>query len=215
MNSNLVQYPHLEFLNALISGDRKMSSEIAQKYMDENDSIKALYEIIIRNALYDIGELWEKNKISVATEHLASAIVEAILNEQYSKINNTLKITKTVIVACVENEFHQIGLKMINDIFEINGWNSYFLGANTSTTELISFAKTIQPDVIALSLSLSFNFPILEMMIQTIKNELPDQMILIGGQAFRNDSQYKLLKYDKVYYQPDLNSTEFFIKKII
>ncbi|MFZ4402337.1 MAG: cobalamin B12-binding domain-containing protein [Bacteroidales bacterium] len=215
MDSNLVQYPHLEFLNALISGNRKMSSEIAQKYMDENNSIKALYEIIIRNALYDIGELWEKNKISVATEHLASAIVEAILNEQYSKINNTLKIAKTVIVACVENEFHQIGLKMINDIFELNGWNSYFLGANTSTTELISFAKTIQPDIIALSLSLSFNFPVLEMMIQRINSELPGQMILIGGQSFRNGSQYKLLKYDKVFYQPDLSSTEFFIEKII
>jgi methanogenic corrinoid protein MtbC1 len=215
MNNDLKQNSHLEFLNALISGNRKMCSEIAQKYMNENDSIKALYEIIIRNALYDIGELWESNKISVATEHLASAIVESILNEQYSKINSSPKTPKTVIVACVENEFHQIGLKMINDIFELNGWNTYFLGANTPTKELISFAKTMQPDMIALSLSLSFNLPVLEKIILRIKNEFPEQVILIGGQAFRNDNQHKRLKYNKVFYQPDLNSTEFFIKKFI
>lgn len=55
-----------------------------------------LYETIIKKALYEVGELWEYNKISVATEHLASAIVEGILNEFYFKIISSDKINKTV-----------------------------------------------------------------------------------------------------------------------
>jgi methanogenic corrinoid protein MtbC1 len=214
MTDNLVQQPHKEFLDLLLSGNRAMCSEFAQKYVRDHVSLQELYENILKKALYDVGELWEMNKISVATEHLASAIVEAILNEFYSKIILKEKINKTVIVACVENEYHQIGIKMISDIFELNGWNSHFLGANTPTQELISFVKIIKPDILAISLSLYFHFPVLETMIQMIRNEFPDLPILVGGQAFRHIGADILLKYENVIYQPDLHSTELFVQQL-
>lgn len=207
-NQNL----HKEFLDLLISGDRAKCSEFAKKYANNNDSIQNLYENILKSSLYDVGALWEFNKISVATEHLASAIVENILNEFYSKIILKSKINRTVIIACVENEFHQIGIKMISDIFEMNGWNTHFLGANVSSEKLIRYAKTKQPDLIAISLSIHFNLPILETMIQNVRKELPNLPILIGGQAFRYGGQDMLLKYDNVIYQPDISGTDLFIK---
>jgi len=214
MNDSLVQNTHKEFLDLLISGNRAMCSDFAQKYVNDNVSIQGLYENIIKKALYDVGELWEYNKISVATEHLASAIVEAILNEFYPKIILKEKIDKTVIVACVENEFHQIGIKMISDIFEMNGWHAHFLGANTPTQELIAFTKIIKPDMLAISLSIYFHLPILENMIQMIRTDFPDLPILVGGQAFRHGGQNILLKYENVIYKPDLISAELFIKKL-
>ena len=105
-----------DFFHLLISGNRPMCSDFARKYAKNNDSIQDFYENIIRKALYEVGELWENNKISVATEHLSSAIVEAVLNEFYDIIISEKKISKTVIVACVENEFHPI----LND--EHVGW---------------------------------------------------------------------------------------------
>ena len=179
------QNTHKEFLHLLISGNRSMCSAFAQKYANDYASIQELYENIFKKALYDIGELWEYNKISVATEHLASAIVEALLNEFYSKIILNEKNNKTVIVACVEKEFHQIGIKMISDIFEMNGWHALFLGANTPTNELISFTKTIKPAMLAISLSIYFHLPILENMIQMIRKEFPNLPVLVGGQAFQ------------------------------
>lgn len=214
MVDNLDKNTHKEFLNLLISGNRSMCSDFAQKYIKENGSIQGFYEDILRKALYDVGKLWEDNKISVATEHLASAIVEALLNEFYSQIILNKKNNKKIIVACVENEFHQIGIKMISDIFEMNGWNAHFLGANTPTKELISFAKTIKPDMLAISLSIYFNLPILENMIQLIRKEMPNLPILVGGQAFQHGGQDVLLKYENVIYKPDLKSTELFIKNL-
>ena len=212
MIDNLIQVSHKKFLNLLIPGNRLKCSELINNYLKNDVSIKVLYENIIKNALYEVGELWEYNKISVATEHLASAIVEGILNELYFKIISSDKINKTVIVSCVENEFHQIGIKMISDVFEMNGWNAYFLGANTPINELISFAKTIKPDIFAISLSIYFHLPILEKMRPMIRNEFPKLPILVGGQAFRHGGQDILLKYDNVIYKPDLNTTELFIK---
>lgn len=202
------------FLNSLLSGNRKICSAIIHEHINNNVSIEKLYEELLKISLYKIGELWEFNKISVATEHLASAIVEAILNEIYPEIISKEKTEKSVVVSCVENEFHQIGIKMVSDIFELNNWNSYFLGANTPTNELISFAKIIKPDIFAISLSIYFNIPILEAMIQKIRTEFPDLIILVGGQAFRKGGQNAIAKYPNVTYLPDLHSIDLYIKNL-
>lgn len=201
-----------EFLDSLIYGDRAMCLDYAEKYLKHNSSIIELYENVFKKSLYEVGELWELNKISVASEHLSSAIIESILNEYYAEITSVKKINKTVVIACVEDEYHQIGAKMINDIFELNGWNSFFLGANTPSNELISFLKNIKPELLAISVSLYFHIPKLEMMIQQIQKELPKLVVLVGGQAFRNGGSEVLSKYDQVFYQQDLKSTDLFIK---
>lgn len=205
---------NLDFLNSLLTGNRNICSKIINDHLNSQMSIENLYENLIKTSLYKVGELWEFNKISVATEHLASAIVEAILNEIYPTVTSKEKNEKKVIVSCVENEFHQIGIKMVSDIFELNNWNSYFLGANTPTNELISYAKTIKPDILAISLSIYFHLPILEIMIQKIRNEFPDLLILVGGQAFQKGGNDVISKYSNVTYLPDLHSIDLYIKNL-
>ncbi|TAL81162.1 MAG: cobalamin-binding protein [Bacteroidetes bacterium] len=210
--SQKLNQPENEFLNALILGKHSFCSKLVHSYLAKKISIKELYENIFKKSLYDVGELWEHNKISVATEHLASAIVEAILNQLYFEIISNEKNGKTVICACVENEFHQIGIKMISDLFEMNSWNSHFLGSNVPILELISFIKQKNPDLLAISLSLYFNFPSLEKMIQKVQKEFPELPILVGGQAFQHGGKEIIMKYDNVVFQSDLNNTELYIK---
>ncbi|WP_372772176.1 B12-binding domain-containing protein [Mangrovibacterium sp.] len=206
------QQPHKEFLRSLLAGNHLLCSEQVQAYLGRQISIKELYENIFAKALYDVGELWEFNKITVATEHLASAIVESILNQLYFEIISNKKNSKTVVAACVENESHQIGIKMVSDVFEMNGWNALFLGANTPTSELVRFVNANKPDALAISLTIYFNLPALEKMIQRVQNEFPDLPILVGGQAFRHGGKDVVLNYDNVEFLPDLNSLELFIK---
>lgn len=201
-----------DFLRSLLAGNRGECSRIIHDHLNNQLSIPDVYEKVIRNSLYEIGELWELNKISVATEHLASAIVESILNELYLTIMHNDKSKKRVVVTCVENEFHQIGIKMVNDVFEMNGWNSFFLGANTPTIELISFVEFIKPYMLAISLSIYSHIPILERMIQKIRDDMPEMTILVGGQAFQRGGQDVIANYPNVVYLPDLNSIDSFIK---
>ncbi|MCF8297341.1 MAG: cobalamin-dependent protein [Saprospiraceae bacterium] len=210
----MTDFSHKEFLGYLISGNCNKCSNIAHDFLSKGMSIIELYEEIFKKALYDVGELWEYNKISVATEHLASAIVEGLLNELYTYVASQEKTNKIVLVACVEEEHHQIGIKMIGDIFEMNFWDSYFLGANTPVNELIKYAKLTNPNIIALSLSIYFHLPILEKMIIQIRKEFPDLLILIGGQAFKHGGEEILSKYQNVILKKNLIDTEEFIKKL-
>ncbi|MBN2236186.1 MAG: cobalamin B12-binding domain-containing protein [Bacteroidales bacterium] len=202
------------YVNELLAGNRKTSSVLCHSYYKEQGDILSVYENLMMPSLYQIGTLWETNKISVAAEHLATAITESILNEFYNLIIPQKVYDKKVLAACVDGEYHQVGIKMVADTFEMNGWDSYFLGANVPTKEIIRYAKQIQPHVIALSLSVYFHFPQLLQMIQEIKSEMPKMEILVGGQGLKHVSASVLSEYSKLTYIKHLYQIEDYLKSI-
>jgi methanogenic corrinoid protein MtbC1 len=214
MNQVATHQIHQAFLEGLISGDRRYCSGYAHKYLAQGHSIEDLYESIFKASLYEIGKLWEHNRISVATEHLASAIVEAILNEFYHEIASEKNRQKSVVLSCIENEQHQIGIKMISDVFEMHGWNSYLLGANTPARELVNYTKLIKPDLVAISLSLYFHMPNLVSTLRRMRKEFPKIPVLVGGQAFRHVGMEALEEFSPIHFHPDLKSTEAFIQNL-
>lgn len=214
MNSSISLESYITFRESLLAGNRANCIRIIDEHWEQKISLKDLYENMLKKALYDIGKLWEYNKISVATEHLASAIVETILNNLYLRMELKENCNKTILASCVENEYHQIGIKMISDIFEVNGWKTFFLGANTPIDELIDFAKTIEPDFFAISISIYSHLPILEEMITKVRKSFPELPILVGGQAFLHGGKEVLLQYYKVIYLSDTITTETFINTL-
>jgi len=202
------------FLSALLKGDRKLGSDIARKYSNSQDDIKLFYEHIVKTALYKVGELWEYNTISVAAEHLATSLSESIMNELYERVISEKRVPKKVVLGCVENEMHQVGVKMVADVFEMHGWDTFFLGANIPTSELISYCREIKPDIVALSLSVYSHLPALEKMIREFQHEFPNLQIIVGGQAFQHGESEIPSKYPDVKVFMTLFEIEDFILKL-
>ncbi|MFA9390387.1 MAG: B12-binding domain-containing protein [Prolixibacteraceae bacterium] len=203
-----------QYLAYLLKGNRADCSSIAHEYLAQNPSIEDLYEEIFKEALYEVGRLWENNKITVASEHMATAITEGILNELFEQIITVKKFHKKVVVACVENEQHQVGIKMVADIFEKNGWDSYFLGTGIPTSELLKFIHEKEPDLLAISLSIYFNFNLLMKMLENIKAEFPNLQIILGGQAINQLKGEALSRLENTIILSDLYVLEKYIKTI-
>jgi len=203
-----------DFLYHLLKGNRKMCSTIAKNFLAENPSIKDLYEDVFKEALYEVGRLWEANKITVATEHLATAITEGILNELYGELDIPEKSTHKVVLACVDGESHQVGVKMVADVFEMNGWESYFLGTGIPITELVKFIQQKEPTVVAISLSIFFNYRNLVEMIPVLKSEFPNLTIIVGGQGFLHRKEGSFEKVDDIKYISDLYELDTYLKTI-
>jgi methanogenic corrinoid protein MtbC1 len=201
-----------EFLHGLITGDKQHCSVLASSCYDVEESVVAVYEELIKPSMYKIGELWELNKISVATEHLASAIIESLLNELYPRIIMSPKLDKRVIVSCSEKEYHQVGSKMVADIFEKEGWDVMYLGANTPEISLFEYIRLIHPHVLALSLSNYFHFPFFEALMAKLEANFPKLPIVVGGQAFLHFDLNDLNEYNNVTYLKDLNQIEHYLK---
>lgn len=210
---NPVALPKNDFIDALVAGNRFACSKIIRTLLKDNVPIIDIFEQVITQALYGIGDLWMSGKISVATEHLAAAMVEGILNELFSDIISNKKTGQTAVLACVENENHQIGLKMVSDIFDKNGWNTFYIGASVPVEDLIWFIKEKTPDVLVLSISLTYNTQYLEQAIQKIHALFPNQMILIGGQGLWKGKGELLQDGKKILYIPDLYVLELYFAK--
>lgn len=201
-----------EFISALLSGNRAACSSIAKSYLKSSNDFIHLYQDIIRHALYKVGKLWESNQISVATEHLATTIAESVLNELYETVISEQRLPLKVVVASVANEFHQVGQHMISHVFENQGWDTFMLGSNLPTNDLIGFIKQNKPDVLALSLTLYFNLPVLIDLLTVIEKTSPDLKVLVGGQAFIHGGVEEIKAFRNLSYLKDLNDLELFIQ---
>jgi MerR family transcriptional regulator, light-induced transcriptional regulator len=204
--------PVREFLTALLAGNRKRCAQIVEEYRKVHPELIELYEEVFKRSLYEVGALWESNLISVATEHLSTALIEALLNDLYEQTLPEVYNGRKIVAACVEGESHQVGIKMVTDVFEMHGWQSFFLGADVPTNELLVFLREAQPDLVALSLSVYFHVPKLEMMLDRIRRSFPELPIVIGGQAFRHGGRELLDRYPGTVYLPDLPAVEYYIR---
>ena len=133
------------YLVSLLAGNRPQCAQIIQKLIQENTSIKYLYVNLFQQSMYDVGLLWEQNKISVATEHICTAVTESLINLCYPLLFSAGHSGKKAVILCTPGEYHQIGARMVADYFELYGWDGYFLGADTSDTELLKYVREKNP----------------------------------------------------------------------
>jgi methanogenic corrinoid protein MtbC1 len=200
-------------MSCLLEGKKRICDNVIDELLEKNVPLIPLYQQLFRPSLYKIGELWEFNKISVATEHMATSIVESLMNRVYANVPLEKRVDNKIVITTVESELHQIGAKMAADISEISGWDSYFLGASVPTQELLRFLHQTKPEVVGLSLSVYFNLDNLEKMIAAIKKEFDQMKILIGGQAFLHGGTDIVDSYSNLYYLPDLNELKQYLEK--
>jgi len=200
-----------EFFNFLIKGNRYECWKVMREFRKLNSSIMVLYEEVFKKSLYRIGLMWETGEVSVAVEHMATSITLGLMYELSPEIMGLDRKNKKLVISCVENENHQVGGKMVADIFEGKGWDTFYLGADTPMDELVKFCDEVKPDLIGLSLSIYSNLKFLIDEIATIRatTNIP---IIIGGQALYNVGLEISRNLDNVAYLENLSDVENYIE---
>jgi methanogenic corrinoid protein MtbC1 len=92
---------------------------------------------------------------------------------------------KRVICACVEGNKHAVGLRIVADAFELNGWDVMFLGPDLPSKELIQQVSKSLPDMLCLSASMPEHLPVAKAAILEIHKALGNKApaIMLGGLA--------------------------------
>jgi MerR family transcriptional regulator, light-induced transcriptional regulator len=138
---------------------------------------------LFQPALYAIGQKWERNEITVAQEHLATAIAQTLLVELFLKGPFQPPLGHTVLLAGIEHNHHVLGLRMLADAYELAGWSVQYLGANTPTQALLAQVDRAGPDLVGLSVSLVQQLPALRHCISALRSEFGGRcpLIMVGG----------------------------------
>ena len=197
-----------QYMSYLLEGDKTSCSETIYELLEKKTDIKDIYVNIFQRSMYEIGTLWEHNKISIATEHLATMITETLLNLVYPTLFSTHRSGQKAIICCVANEYHQIGGKMVADLFEFHGWDGYFLGANTPLSAVLDFINEKQPHLVGFSLSIPANRVHLEEVLHEVMAGFKELNVIVGGQAFMHGAGEVLEKFPGIKYIAGLHELE-------
>jgi methanogenic corrinoid protein MtbC1 len=190
----------ISFLESLLKGDQKSFNDLSNSYIKSKNDLESYYADIVTPVMYAVGGLWELGEISVAEEHLASAIVSRVLATHYQYMEYSFERKGKVVICSSANEYHEIGAWITANMFEAEGWDVHYLGANVTISDLESIIKKIEPKILGLSVSMAYNYEIAEEIIERIRSNtvLKDLKIILGGSLF---SIYpELCRYSKADY---------------
>lgn len=215
MNSAIDKETYDAFRDGLLQGNRMICMHLVQDLLEkQNIPVADLYENLFQASMYEIGALWEANKISVATEHMATAIIESLLPLIYPHLFRQDYKGLKAVISCTPNEYHQVGAKMVADFFEIHGWDACFLGANTPVPDMIKMIREKKPEVLGLSLSIYFSLNRLIYVLEEVRKHFPELLVLVGGQAFRHGGQEALEDFAPIAYVQSLKELETWMQRL-
>jgi len=147
-------------------------------------NIVSFFDKILKPVMHKIGEDWATNKISIATEHVASNVAQTlvkIIMDQVSGIGNKKKI-----LICVPlGEEHHLGCDVLETYLSIKGFKVYNIGTSIPTESILSFIDNNNPDVVLVSITLEDNLVAGQRLVTKIKDHR-DIPILIGGFALNS-----------------------------
>src|SRR6056297_229520 len=176
-----------KYLNFLIEGKKSKANKLIMDTFKTGVSIKDIYLNIFQPVQYEVGRLWHENIITVAQEHYATAITQLIMSRLYPYIIKNINLNYKILAGCVGDELHEMGIRMLADFFEMEGWDTYYIGANTPADSIIQNLKYNRIDVLALSVLMTFHIKKAKTLIKKIREEedLDNLKILVGGYPFK------------------------------
>lgn len=174
------------YIEALLSADRNGASRMILEAVEEGVPVCEVYLHVFQPVQREIGRLWQTNQLSVAQEHYCTAATQLIMSQLYPRIFATERTGHRLVATCVAGELHEIGARMVADFFEMEGWDTYYLGANTPSESVLRTIKERQPDVLGLSATITMHVSDVRSLIQQVRSsDVGDGVkILVGGYPF-------------------------------
>jgi methanogenic corrinoid protein MtbC1 len=197
-----IKYQELfdELLFYLLNGEKSKFYDLIQKNLNIFDNNIFLFiQELINPLMYRVGQMWQLNELSVAKEHLASSLIDEVVN-YYIKDNFLEDVNKLkAITSTVGDESHNLGIKIVGKFLESNDFNVRNLSSKISNKELINSIYDLKPDLVVLSVTLPSNVATLQQIVKELKSDynLFSGKIVVGGQGlFVNNKMISIKEAD-------------------
>ena len=180
------------YADVLLGDSPREARAAAFGLLDRGVLPRALYLEVLGPALQEVGSRWQRGLISVAQEHLATAIVSSVMATVAPRLVELPAIGRRAVLACTDGELHDVGLRMVGDFLEADGWEVLFLGALTPPDALQSLVAESRPDVVGLSTALTTHLASAAASIAAIRQLEAPPLVMVGGRAYGDDPSVAL-----------------------
>ena len=189
-----------EFVAHLDREDKAKSLEfILSKLSQGQLDIVTLYNEILTPALNTPAYVEAAGAVGIWEEHVRTSIVRTIVENCYpflvkerkARFGSATGKGKSVIVVCPTEEFHEIGARMVTDFFDLCGYQTTFVGANTPQEEILEAIALLKPTYVAISATNTYSLVPSKRALDQVRDvrerSRSDFKIIVGGNAFQKN----------------------------
>lgn len=159
-------------------------------------------EQVVAAFMAQIGHAWERGRLRISQEHMASVIVRHHL---FGLLRGLNKSGPVIVLTTPVGQDHEIGALLAAVIAENEGWNALFLGANMPAAEIAAAASQAGARAVGLSLLCVADTRLLGAELEQLRLVLPEKVALIVGGAAVADTR-ALLSRISAYTPADLGA---------
>lgn len=178
-----------EYLEALLTSMTRKAYETISSARKKGVPLEVIYEEILAKVMYEVGSLWHRNIITVDKEHYATSVTQTVMSGFYDEIFARPRRNRKLVSCAVGNELHEMGIRMLSDVLELNGWDTVYLGAALPEAAILEAISSHEPDLVALSVTMPPYLATCERVVKAIRSRFPGIKVAVGGQAFVNTSE--------------------------
>lgn len=172
-----------KLLSHFVMGELEEAKKLYEGYR-AHAGTTSFFEKILTPVMYEIGNLWEKNRISIADEHISSntanSLVKAILNK--NSIKPSAK--KKVVICTPDGEYHSLGAAILEACLSCSGFKVYNLSPSQPHESITTFVETEKPDAVLVSITLEDSIRPGQRLVKKLA-ERTTVPIVVGGQAVK------------------------------
>lgn len=125
------------YLLHLLQRDDQRAAALALESLRGGLKLTDVYERIVAPALQEIGRMWQLQEASIADEHFCTSATRSIIAQLRSAAQGRPADGRRALCLSVGGDRHDIGIRMVADALEMDGWKVEFLGADVPATEVV------------------------------------------------------------------------------
>lgn len=184
----LAQLQH-NYLTSLLATHRTDALNMVMKAIQSGVEIESIYLDVIQPAQHELGRLWQTGQISVAQEHYCTAATQFVMSQLQPWFLKTTSADQTLVATCVGDELHEVGLRIVADLFEVSGWNTIYLGANVPPESIAETLASSRAQILAISCTMTQHLFGMADVIRIVRSHpgCEQVKILAGGYPFNID----------------------------
>ncbi|MDR3687472.1 MAG: cobalamin-dependent protein [Coriobacteriia bacterium] len=174
------------YLITILDGDRADAVRLVIDAANSGVSARDIYLRIFQPTQREMGRLWLLNEVSVAEEHYVTAVTQVAMARLHERSALPATTGMTLVAASVGSELHDLGIHMVADVFELDGWNTRYLGANTPRSAVLEAVRATRSDVLALSATIASHVTEVAEIIDDLRADesTAHVKVLVGGYPF-------------------------------
>ena len=182
------------FRDALAAMDKPSCVTLSLNALESGEAdIVTIYEQVLAPTLNTMTDASVDQTLYIWQEHVRSSIVRSIIEACYPYLLKVLardgiRLDKgKVVIVSPTDEYHELGARMGADFFNLAGYQTIFVGANTPKNEVLNGIRHELPDYVVINVVNYYNAFKVKPIVDEILLAAPGVRILGGGYAFRQE----------------------------